>query len=390
MLDYGFQPIGPNGVMFRLDQGGKKLVVSLYVDDGVCATDSRELYDSFLSDLSKKFTLSDSGKLSWYLSVAIDHDSQNGISTLSQETYIDTLLERFSMTDTHPVPIQSEPGTRLVKAQSPAVPDPDATKKYQQMVGGLMYAAVLTRPGFAFSVNQCARFMSNPGPEHVAAAKRILWYLKGAKHLKLTYRCQPEATANVLVCYADLDHAGDPDTRRSVTGYIVMLNGAAVSWQSTRQQVTALSTAEAEYYAASVAGTDVTYMQRIMGDLGYKQEQPTVLWEDNMECICMSQTSVMYHKARHIDTRVYHLRELCKDGVMVLEKVASADQVADSLTKSTPKPAFEKHRASMMGLPSVAGDSTSYPAPVKAGASLPQGLTRRTSSLVTTTTTSLE
>eukprot|EP00961_Rhodomonas_salina_P044216 593993-Rhodomonas_salina.1 len=62
-----------------------------------------------------------------------------------------------------------------------------------------------------------------------------------------------------------------------------------------------------------------------------------------MACIYMSQTSVMYHKARHIDTLVYHLRELCKDCVLVLEKVASADQVVDSLTKSTPKPAFEKH-----------------------------------------------
>eukprot|EP00961_Rhodomonas_salina_P045469 610593-Rhodomonas_salina.1 len=58
----------------------------------------------------------------------------------------------------------------------------------------------------------------------------------------------------------------------------------------------------------------------------------------------------MYHKARHIDTRVYHLRELCKDGALVLEKVALADQVADSLTKSTQKPAFEKHRDAMMGL----------------------------------------
>eukprot|EP00961_Rhodomonas_salina_P262025 3541211-Rhodomonas_salina.1 len=63
-----------------------------------------------------------------------------------------------------------------------------------------------------------------------------------------------------------------------------MLNGAAVSWQSTRQQVTALrlSTAEAEYYVASIAGTDVTYMSRIMDDLGFPQQDPTVLWEDNM------------------------------------------------------------------------------------------------------------
>eukprot|EP00961_Rhodomonas_salina_P178296 2404792-Rhodomonas_salina.1 len=73
----------------------------------------------------------------------------------------------------------------------------------------------------------------------------------------------------------------------------------------------------------------------------------------------------MYHKARHIDTRVYHLRELCKEGVMVLEKVASAGQVADSLTKSMPKPAFEKHRASMMGLQSAPGDPAPSLAPIK-------------------------
>eukprot|EP00961_Rhodomonas_salina_P220286 2978209-Rhodomonas_salina.2 len=71
--------------------------------------------------------------------------------------------------------------------------------------------------------------MSNPGPEHIAAAKRILQYLKGTKGLKLTYRRQLLETENHLICYADSDHAGDPDTRHSVTGYVVMLNGAAVS-----------------------------------------------------------------------------------------------------------------------------------------------------------------
>eukprot|EP00961_Rhodomonas_salina_P177759 2397244-Rhodomonas_salina.1 len=90
-----------------------------------------------------------------------------------------------------------------------------------------------------------------------------------------------------------------------------------------------------------------------MEDLGFKQHEQTVLWEDNlnMACIYMSQTSVMCHKARHIrvNTCVYHLRELCKDAVLILEKVSSAEQVVDSLTKSTPKPAFEKHLEAMLG-----------------------------------------
>eukprot|EP00961_Rhodomonas_salina_P213925 2889028-Rhodomonas_salina.10 len=80
-------------------------------------------------------------------------------------------------------------------------------------------------------------------------------------------------------------HADDPDTRSSVTGYVVMLNGATVSWQSTSQQVTASSTVEAENYAASVAGTNVTYMRRIMEDMGFAQLGPPVLWKDNMACI---------------------------------------------------------------------------------------------------------
>eukprot|EP00286_Rhodomonas_abbreviata_P017291 CAMPEP_0181333462 /NCGR_PEP_ID=MMETSP1101-20121128/25689_1 /TAXON_ID=46948 /ORGANISM="Rhodomonas abbreviata, Strain Caron Lab Isolate" /LENGTH=42 /DNA_ID= /DNA_START= /DNA_END= /DNA_ORIENTATION= len=41
------------------------------------------------------------------------------------------------------------------------------------------------------------------------------------------------------------------------------MNGGAVSWQLVRQQVVALSSAEAEYYPASVAGTDVTYLRRL-------------------------------------------------------------------------------------------------------------------------------
>eukprot|EP00961_Rhodomonas_salina_P027092 366725-Rhodomonas_salina.1 len=58
----------------------------------------------------------------------------------------------------------------------------------------------------------------------------------------------------------------------------------------------------------------------------------------------------MYHKARHIDTRVYHLRELCKAGTVLLQRVSSAEQVADSLMKSTLRQAFVQHRDAMMGI----------------------------------------
>eukprot|EP00961_Rhodomonas_salina_P031918 430023-Rhodomonas_salina.2 len=156
MLAYSFKPIGPDGVMFRLDSGQEKLIVSLYVDDGVCASSSDDLYHTFLADISKQYTLSDSGHLSFYLWVTIDYDKEKGIATLSQESYINTLLERFSMGDAHPVPTLSEPGTRLLKLMCPEVLNAEDTRLYQQMIGGLMYASVLTSPDISFAVNQCA------------------------------------------------------------------------------------------------------------------------------------------------------------------------------------------------------------------------------------------
>eukprot|EP00961_Rhodomonas_salina_P135858 1827704-Rhodomonas_salina.1 len=66
------------------------MMLSLYVDDGMCASSSHELYDQFLQDLSKRFKLSDQGRLAWYLGVAIDYDKAGGVVTMSQEKYIET------------------------------------------------------------------------------------------------------------------------------------------------------------------------------------------------------------------------------------------------------------------------------------------------------------
>eukprot|EP00961_Rhodomonas_salina_P194188 2621955-Rhodomonas_salina.1 len=53
--------------------------------------------------------------------------------------------------------------------------------------------------------------------------------------------------------------------------------------------------------------------------------------------------------SRHIDTRMYFLRELVRDHVLKLRKVPSCDNVADAFTKSLPAPAFQKHRRFLSG-----------------------------------------
>eukprot|EP00961_Rhodomonas_salina_P034314 462212-Rhodomonas_salina.3 len=145
-----------------------------------------------------------------------------------QEKYIETLLELFNMHGCKPETTPFESGGHLLKLDAPTKPDPEQIKNYQQLIGGLIWASTFTRPDISYTVNQCAKHMANPGDKHVLAAKRILKCLAGTKSLKLTYRCSNGPDANRLKCYADTDHAGDPEQRKSTTGYVLLLNGGAV------------------------------------------------------------------------------------------------------------------------------------------------------------------
>jgi hypothetical protein len=124
-----------------------------------------------------------------------------------------------------------------------------------------MYVTCGTRPDIAFAVNSCAQFMQNPGLSHFKAAKHILRYLKTTKDKKLTYSKQPDNMANVLYAYVNADHAGDPEDRKSVGGYVLMLNGGAISWSSKKIKVVSISSFESEWYSASIAACEVAVVR---------------------------------------------------------------------------------------------------------------------------------
>ena len=132
----------------------------------------------------------------------------------------------------------------LTKADCPDVPDKLRIKVYQQLIGSLMYVACATRPDIAFAVNTCSQFMQNPGEKHLKAAKHVLRYLKATKKQKLIYTKHEPCEANRLYGYVDADHAGNPDDRKSVEDYVLMLNGGAVSRSSRKIKVVSISTFE--------------------------------------------------------------------------------------------------------------------------------------------------
>lgn len=125
-----------------------------------------------------------------------------------------------------------------------------------------MYAMVETRPNIAYALSILSRFYSNPYKTHETAAKHVLRYLKGNLHIDITYGGTDE-----LIGYTDADWAGDQDTRRSTGGYLFTLYGDAISWQSKRQAIVALSSCEAEYMAQTQATKKAIWIRQLIKEL---------------------------------------------------------------------------------------------------------------------------
>jgi hypothetical protein len=207
----------------------------------------------------------------------------------------------------------------------------------------------MTRCNLAFAYAKFSKFVQCPGAAHMRAAERVLQYLRGTYQDSITYSDPGEGKRNVLMGWVDSDYASDPDTRKSVTGYVLSLNGAPVSWKAKRQDCVTLSSAEAEYVAASMAAQEVIYLRAMLQGFGAAQQKPTDLWEDNAACISMSENPVNRKFTRHIDVRRYFVRDLVRDGQVPLVKYAGTHNVADALTKSLPGPSFFKHCPWMLG-----------------------------------------
>ena len=109
------------------------------------------------------------------------------------------------------------------------------------------YLVQMTRCDMAFAYGQLSLFLHNPGPVHMAAAERALAYVRDTHDQGLSY-CDPGAeNRNVLTGWVDSDFATDSDSRRSVTGYVMALNGAPISWRSCCQGGVTLSSSEIKF-----------------------------------------------------------------------------------------------------------------------------------------------
>ena len=224
--------------------------------------------------------------------------------------------------------------------------DDDDPQPYQTVIGELMWLAVNARPDIAFAVQFLSKFSKQPKPKHWQAVKRVLRYLKGTMSATIHY----SSSDSRFLAYCDSDWARNPSDRKSTSGFLILFHGAPLSWRVRKQNSVALSSAEAEYMAASLCVREVRWFRQVFNELhrGFG-DQPIIIYTDNQPTIQMSINPVYQSRTKHIDIHAHHLRDEVKKGTIKLAHIAGTENPADIFTK--PLPAAQHRKCcQLMGL----------------------------------------
>ncbi|GJW36648.1 retrovirus-related pol polyprotein from transposon TNT 1-94 [Tanacetum coccineum] len=252
---------------------------------------------------------------------------------INQAKYALETLKKYGMDLSDPV---DTPMVDRLKLDEDLMGIPVDQTRFRGMVGSLMYLTA-SRPDLVFAVCMCARYQAKPTKKHFEAIKRVFRYLKGTINMGLWY---PKDNAMSLTAYADADHAGCQDSRRSTSGSAQFLGDRLVSWSSKKQRSTAISTTEAEYIAMSGCCAQILWMRSQLKDYGFDFNK-IPLYCDNKSAIALCCNNVQHSRSKHIDIRHHFIREQVENRVVELYFVETNYQLADILTKALPRERFE-------------------------------------------------
>eukprot|EP00253_Pinus_taeda_P014946 PITA_14946 len=195
------------------------------------------------------------------------------------------------------------------------------------------------RPEIAHAVGVLSKFMSKPRKEHWTTVKFVFRYLIGTNDYGLCYQGRPGLDRVLDIRgFVDADWVGDLDQRRSTSGYVFNLIGAAVSWMSKKQSIVAISTIDVEYMVATHASKEAVWLQRLCSSMGLVQVAIRIDC-DSQSVIFLAKNPAYHSKTKHIYVQYHFVMDMIEDKKVLLVKVDTLKNTIDSLTKSM---SFEK------------------------------------------------
>ncbi|KAL0367961.1 UNVERIFIED_CONTAM: Retrovirus-related Pol polyprotein from transposon TNT 1-94 [Sesamum calycinum] len=258
--------------------------------------------------------MKDMGEAKYILGVKIHRDRFKKLLSLSQETYIKRIIERFCMHNANPVDTPMDKSCVLSRELCPKTEEEKkrmAKIPYASVVGSLIYAMMCTRPDLCFAVGM--------------------------------------ASSLRLVGYSGADGSADRDERKSTSGYAFLLGGAAITWCSKKQPCISLSTVEVEYVACTSTVQEAIWLRRFLKSLRISThvDDAVVIYCDNTTTIAYAKDPKYHGRTKHIDTIYHFIRDSIMQGEVVLRHIHTNNMIADPFIKPLRRDAFHRHVSSI-------------------------------------------
>ena len=302
------------------------------MDDILLTGNHLEEMDALKTFLHSKFKIKDLGSLHFFLGIEFLQEPHGVIMT--QRKFAEDLLKEFDQQNATPAHCPLESNLKLRPDFGIPISNPSL---YRKLVGKLNYLTN-TRPDLSYAVQYLSQFLQDPREPHWQAALHTLRYLSKDHTKGIHLNASTDLT---LEAYCDSDWASCPNTRKSVSGYFILLGGSPISWKSKKQATISLSSAEAEYRSMRRVTAELAWLTRLLHEFTLPIIVPVPLKCDSQAAIYIAKNPVYHERTKHIDIDCHFVREKLQDGLISLQYVPTKHQLADVFTKSLSGPVHQ-------------------------------------------------
>jgi Reverse transcriptase (RNA-dependent DNA polymerase) len=335
---------------YKKSRSDQMMYLYLFVDDFQSAfhiTDIDE-WTELKQLLIDEYQTKELGASVWMLGMRITRNRSDRTIILDQETYITKALEKFDLNECKMATTPESTGVTEATAPEDALDRPVDQLQYMSLVGTALYATTSIRLDAAHALQRRAARVQSPTNRDMIAIKRVFRYFSGSRSVGLKFGGGQHHTDVTVDSFSDADWGNDKVDRKSISGWIVKLNGTPVAWSAKKQSTVALSTCEAELYSLSEVVKEVLWLQGLLNELSLTFTAPSIVHCDNSSTVTISKTGVKTERTKHIDIRHNFITDTVASGVIKTQWISTNDQQADILTKPLPAQVFLKFRAMLM------------------------------------------
>ena len=336
---------------------GDRTVTNVYVDDVRTFWDTpKEVCDAAEEDQK---LLSARHRIKWgavdpaedyFLGANRSTSKARDVVTVCAYTYIDSMDARYLdskgsvVTKEYPGAWGATPADeKLTKAYEEAIlrreaPAKELYRRYNSVVGSLRHV-VKYRPDISAAMDLLGCCLTFPTEALYDCAIRVLVYLVRTRKLGITYS-KHAPDAKKLWALADANWRSS----RSTSGFCIFLAGALVSGCTRRQGCIAMSSTEAELVALAECAIELLQILGVLASIGYVVNKAVDVGTDNSGAWSLCHRYTTAQHSRHIDRKLFKMRELRGAGRVTVKYVPTDDNTADLFTKVLNRQPFEKHR----------------------------------------------